>query len=235
QSSLLVNRQLRVTDDVREQDMRDLKMDLFLNFGRHARKLFRRKRGDDFLEARIAAQRIPGRVQFQLAVAKLAAREPGRDRQLLASEVFLTDPGSDDCEELNHPSAIDGIFCHGQKLNRPVTLAQGILFSPKSSVDHAKHAESGAVIGLCLHNLLLSSPGFCKSGVRRSRVTFHASKQAFIEGSAKLNGIRSGSFVTKDCEGASGSDGVVLAESQIKPGWGDALRGSRIILEHRFN
>jgi len=58
-------------------------------------------------------------MQFQKAVAKLAAREPGRDHQLLASEVFLTDPGSDDCEELNHTSAIDGIFCHGQKLNRP--------------------------------------------------------------------------------------------------------------------
>src|SRR6266487_4057439 len=168
-------------------------------------------------------------MQFQLAVAK-RAREPGRDRQLLASEVFLTDPGSDDSEELNHTSAVDEIFCHGQKLNRPATLAQGILFSPKSSVYQAKHAESGAVIGLCLHNLLLSSTGFCKSGVRRSDVTFHASKQAFKVSSAKLNGIRSGSFVIKDCEGASGSNGVVLAKSEIKPGSGDSLRGSRMIL-----
>ncbi len=56
--------------------------------------------------------------------------EPGRDRQLLASEVFLTDPGSDDSEELNHMSAIEGIFRHGQKLNRPATLAQGILGLP---------------------------------------------------------------------------------------------------------
>src|SRR6266700_2401672 len=196
---------------------------------------FRCERGDDFLEARIAAQGFQGRKQFQLAVAKRRARKPGCDRQLLASEVFLTDPGSDDSEELNHMSAVDGIFCHRQKLNRPATLAQGILFSPKSSVYQAKHAESGAVIGLCLHNLLLSSTGFCKSGVRGSGVTFHASKQAFKVGSAKYNGIQSESFVTKDCEGTSGSDRVALVESEIKPVWGDALRGSRIILEHRFD
>src|SRR5262249_41105219 len=110
----------------------------------------------------IAAQGIIGRKQFQYAVAK-PAREPGRNRQLLASEVFLTDPGSDDSEELNHMSAVDGIFCHGQKLNRPTTLAQGILFSPKSRVYHAKHAESGAIIGLCLHNLLLSSTASVKA------------------------------------------------------------------------
>src|SRR6266496_3253317 len=132
-------------------------------------------------------------------------------------------------------SAVDGIFCHGQKLNRPATLAQGILFSPKSSVYQAKHAESGAVIGLCLHNLLLSSTGFCKSGVRRRSVTFHASKQAFRGGSAKYNGIRSESFITEDCEDPSGSDRVVLAKSEIKPVWGYALRGFRIILEHRFD
>src|SRR5260370_20009172 len=132
-------------------------------------------------------------------------------------------------------SAVDGIFCYWQKLNRSATLAQRILFSPKSSVDHAKHAESGAVIGLRLHNLLLSSAGFCKGGVRRSSVAFHASKQAFREGSAKLNGIRSERFVTKDCEGACSSDGVVLAESEIKPVSGDVLRGSRIIFEDRFD
>src|SRR5207245_5079207 len=146
-----------------------------------------RQRGDNFLEARIAAQGIQGRKQFQLAVAKRRARKPGCNRQLLASEVFLTDPGSDDSEELNHMSAVDGIFCHRQKLNRPATLAQRILFLSKSSVDQAKHAKSGAVIGLCLHNLLLSSTGLCKSGVRRRGVTFHASKQAFKVGSAKYN------------------------------------------------
>src|SRR5207245_4400760 len=72
---------------------------------------FRRKGINDFLEARIAAERVPIRKQFQLAVAK-HARKPGGDRQLLASDVFLTDPGSDDRETLNHMGAVDGIFCH---------------------------------------------------------------------------------------------------------------------------
>jgi hypothetical protein len=32
---LLVNRELGVTDNVEEEDMRDLELDLFLNFGSH--------------------------------------------------------------------------------------------------------------------------------------------------------------------------------------------------------
>jgi hypothetical protein len=32
---LLVNRELGVTDNVEKEDMRDLKLDLFLNFGSH--------------------------------------------------------------------------------------------------------------------------------------------------------------------------------------------------------
>jgi hypothetical protein len=37
QRSLLVNQQLRVTDDVYEQDMRDLQLNLLFNFGGHLR------------------------------------------------------------------------------------------------------------------------------------------------------------------------------------------------------
>jgi len=42
-------------------------------------ELLRREGGDDFFEARIAAQRIPEREQFQVAIGKEAdTPEPGR-------------------------------------------------------------------------------------------------------------------------------------------------------------
>ena len=58
-----------VANDVDEQDMGDLKLDLFFNFGGHVRKLLRRERGDDFLEARIATERIPKWMKAQIPVS----------------------------------------------------------------------------------------------------------------------------------------------------------------------
>src|SRR6266480_787116 len=56
-----MDRQLRVTDDVCEQHMRDLELNFFFNFGSHV--LFRRGRGDQFLEARIISKRIEHRIE----------------------------------------------------------------------------------------------------------------------------------------------------------------------------
>ena len=75
QASLLINQELGVAHNVGEEHISNLQLDLFLNLGRHGDKFysvttkgstlfFRRERGDDFLEARIAAQRIPIRQQF---------------------------------------------------------------------------------------------------------------------------------------------------------------------------
>jgi hypothetical protein len=65
----MVNRHLRSTDDVGKQDIFDLQLNLFLNFDRH---LLKRDRPLGFfeklLEARVAAQRVPPRHQFQLAI-----------------------------------------------------------------------------------------------------------------------------------------------------------------------
>jgi hypothetical protein len=55
--------------------MPDLQLNLFLNFDGHrvrsyafgaiaSRSFFRRERGDDFFETRIAAERVPDREQF---------------------------------------------------------------------------------------------------------------------------------------------------------------------------
>jgi hypothetical protein len=56
--------------------------------------LFRREGGDDFLEARVIAQWIPKRQQFQLAVGD-GSWWTDSHGELLAGEIFLAGPGSD--------------------------------------------------------------------------------------------------------------------------------------------
>src|SRR5205807_7822480 len=73
--------------------------------------LFWRERGDDFLESRIAAKRVPEGQQFQLAITQCPG-EPERCSKLVTSEIFFPDPRSSDGEVLDHVSAVDGIFLH---------------------------------------------------------------------------------------------------------------------------
>src|SRR5205085_11707079 len=63
--------------------------------------LFRRKRGDDFLEAWIAAQRVPPGPQFQPTVAK-STRPPDNGVELFKGEIFIANPGSDHCQVCHH-------------------------------------------------------------------------------------------------------------------------------------
>src|SRR6266567_3740059 len=59
--SLLMDRQLRVTDNICEQYMRDFELNFLCNLGSHV--LFRRGRGGEFLEARIIPERIEHRIE----------------------------------------------------------------------------------------------------------------------------------------------------------------------------
>jgi len=72
---LVVNRKLRVANDVDEQDTRDLELELFFGFGSHPRNLFRRGRRGEFLEARIVRfgeAPKPGRRDDRLRIPKVA-------------------------------------------------------------------------------------------------------------------------------------------------------------------
>ena len=60
-------------------------------------RLFRRERGDDFFEARIAAQRIPRWIEAKFAVAGTSWNFCD-DFQLLNRESGLTGPGIDQRE-----------------------------------------------------------------------------------------------------------------------------------------
>src|SRR6266480_94802 len=56
--------------------------------------LLRCERGNDFLEARIATQRVPVRVDFEKAIAE-GVRNAFHRRDLFDGAIFLTSPGVD--------------------------------------------------------------------------------------------------------------------------------------------
>src|SRR6266436_6157677 len=82
---------------------------------------FRGEGGDDFFEARIAAQGVPPRVQFQLAIGELA-RTPDGDGKLFAGEIVIANPRSNSSQTHDHALAI-GRFCFPWKKNRPMASA----------------------------------------------------------------------------------------------------------------
>ena len=71
---------------------------------------FGAKRGDDFLEARIAAQRVPIGIEFQLAVIN-KVRLPRIQAQCLQGQVIFADRGinySEISERSKTPTRLSG-------------------------------------------------------------------------------------------------------------------------------
>jgi hypothetical protein len=70
------------------------------------RPSLRRQGGDDFFEPRIAAQGIPKRQEFQLAIAD-GTGVPNDGGKLFAGEVVVANPSSDYRQVLNHRRPVD--------------------------------------------------------------------------------------------------------------------------------
>src|SRR5207249_10934850 len=85
-------------------------------------RLFWRQRGDNLLEAGVAARRIPERQEFQLAIADGAWRMDG-DGQLLTGEIVIANPPGDHRQVLNHERTVDRILLNGKKLDRAAAFA----------------------------------------------------------------------------------------------------------------
>src|SRR5262245_9671556 len=117
-------------------------------------RLLWRERGDDFLEARIATERVPKRQEFQLTVAD-RARAIAHTGKLLTGEAFVAYPGSNYRQILDYLHAADRVLFHRKKLNCARAFAKRFLFSPQTCVNQAKYAQSGTVIGLTLEDFLL--------------------------------------------------------------------------------
>ena len=163
---------------------------LKLRLGRRAAsELLRRERGDDFVEARIAPQRIPERVQFQLAVA-YPARNLSGDRQLLQGEVLLVRPCANVGKDFDYERTADCVSRDREKLNGPSSFAQRLFLASKSGVDQAEHAKRRSVIGLRTGHLFLLSAGKGKGRARRSRIPADASHTPSPKG--RFSGMTSG-------------------------------------------
>ena len=85
------------------------------------------------LEARIAAERVPPRTQFQVAIAE-RGWEADNAVQLFKGEVFVTNPRRDQCQILDRGGASDRIFSNGRSSTalRPSRSASSLRPSPAS-------------------------------------------------------------------------------------------------------
>jgi hypothetical protein len=94
---------------------------------------------DDSFEARVAAQRIPKREQLQFAISD-RTREANGGAKLIAREIVIANPRSNQREVLDHTPPTDCIFFNRKQLNRAPSFAQRFLFSAQAGIDQAKHA-----------------------------------------------------------------------------------------------
>src|SRR5947199_10722601 len=99
--------------------------------------LWRRQRLYNFFEARIAAERVPDREQFQGAVAQHLRCEGSTQSsfQLLQGKLLVARPRCRNGEILKDEAAVDDIFFHRRERDRPTAFVQRQIFPPKSSVD----------------------------------------------------------------------------------------------------
>ena len=96
---------------------------------------FRREGGDDFFEARIAAQRVPRGQQFQLRRSWDRSdiewrRQAVRRRDLYRQPTQRSSPNTQSMRR-----AVHCILFHGEQLNRAPAFSQCFLFPPQGGVD----------------------------------------------------------------------------------------------------
>src|SRR5438105_10300089 len=99
--------------------------------------LCRRQRLYNFFEARIVAERIPDREQFQGAVAQhlRCGGSTQSSFQLLQGKLLVARPRRRDREILKDEAAIGDVFFHRRERDRSTAFVQRQVFPPKSSVD----------------------------------------------------------------------------------------------------
>src|SRR5262249_38840232 len=88
-------------------------------------RLFWREGGDDFFKPRITAQRIPIRIEAEVAVRR-AGRNFGERLQLLDCKVAFASPGTDYREKVKSTWVIESI--HPRTFESAPALAQRLFF-----------------------------------------------------------------------------------------------------------
>jgi hypothetical protein len=153
---------LRRTKDLRDLHSTRLSLQVY----------FRRERGDDSFKARITAQRVVPRHQFQIAIVD-AARELGSAGKLFAGQVLVTYPCSDSSKTNDHRRAAARISFHGKKRDGATTFTQRFVFSAKAGVGQTKNARRSGPIGICANQFLLFRAG----GSKAARAGSHSSAE----------------------------------------------------------
>src|SRR4029450_8454951 len=136
--------------------------------------LLRCERGPDFLEAWIATQRVPVRVEFEKAVAE-RIRDALHFRDLLDGAIFLTSPSVNLSQINGEVDAVNSVFGHGQQFTGGASLSNCLFFPPEAGGDHAQSAARGRKVGLFFHDLFHFAARGGKDGSRFGRITLTTS------------------------------------------------------------
>src|SRR5213078_3965849 len=107
--------------------------------------LLGRKRAHDFLEARIATQRIPPWVKTQLTVAEVAGQLYG-DLQLLQGQVLLASHRVNDREILNYSGTSNRIFGYWQELDCAPAFTDRVFFMAECVICEGQNTEDFSTI-----------------------------------------------------------------------------------------
>src|SRR5437762_7223809 len=75
--------------------------------------LLRRKRSDDLIKARVSSQRVPNRIETQIAVAQTAPRQLRCLGQSFDCAIVVARPCINDCQVLHQERALGGAFSDG--------------------------------------------------------------------------------------------------------------------------
>src|ERR1700693_121338 len=109
--------------------------------------LFRRKRRHNFFEARVAAKRIPLRVELEFAVSD-ASWNFRRDGELFERQVLLASPGIDRGEIDDVGRAVHCVLGDWQQFTRAAPFADRIFLASKAGIDESESTPGRRVIGL---------------------------------------------------------------------------------------
>src|SRR4029077_15827397 len=93
--------------------------------------LFRRLRLNDFLEARIAAKRVPAWIETEIAVCRYTSHGSWDCRnffELLERTLALAGPRVNQCQFGDEARSVDRVVANRQKLNRTPRFADRFFF-----------------------------------------------------------------------------------------------------------
>ena len=180
-------------------------------YPRSARILSRREGSNDCFETRVAPQRIPERIEAQIAVTNMAPWQLHYFSQSFNCTILVACPRINDREILNHPRAIDGVFADGDQLDRALAFADGILFVSQSSINDTDRAKSSCLIRLVAHDLLKFSSSAGKLGTSCRFVSAKPGDKAAAPTVRKRDVFVITPICWHGCEHAFGGNRVALA------------------------